>query len=202
MTLLFVCLLWFEAWYVSEPRTSCRYHPSIGSIYSNRLCFWLSAPRTKQYLEGLLTVDQAFVYLSYEISLHVLLPMTIQLSMSGQPSHPMKSLASHKAPCLYELAHSRQFLVGEQLCKAQLTYVLHSSTYHRRNCTYCEVSNMHYRWRTCHFSNLCGIHLFHLQMQTSSAVWRNNSLLSFVFYCMAISVYDSTRTHERQIFCS
>ena len=37
--LLFVCLLWFEAWYVSEPQTSCRYHPSIGSIYSNRLCF-------------------------------------------------------------------------------------------------------------------------------------------------------------------
>ena len=48
MTVLFVCLLWFEAWYVSEPRTSCRYHPSIGSIYSNRLCFWLSAPCTKQ----------------------------------------------------------------------------------------------------------------------------------------------------------
>ena len=62
-----------------------------------------------------------FVYHSYEISLHVLLPMTIQLSMSGQPSHPMKSLTSHKAPCRYELAHSKQFLVGEQLCKAQLT---------------------------------------------------------------------------------
>ena len=84
------------------------------------VCVWLSAPRSKQCLEGLLTVDLAFVYLSYEISLHVLLPMTIQLSMSGQPSHPMKSLTSHKAPCRYELAHSRQFLVGEQLCKAQL----------------------------------------------------------------------------------
>ena len=59
--------------------------------------------------------------ISYEISLYVLLPMTIQLSMSGQPSHPMKSLTSHKAPCRYELAHSKQFLVGEQLCKAQLT---------------------------------------------------------------------------------
>ena len=47
--------------------------------------------------------------ISYEISLYVLLPMTIQLSMSGQPSHPMKSLTSHKAPCRCELAHSKQF---------------------------------------------------------------------------------------------
>ena len=37
--------------------------------------FWLSAPCSKQCLEGLLTVDLAFVYLSYEISLHVLLPI-------------------------------------------------------------------------------------------------------------------------------
>ena len=73
------------------------------------VCVWLSAPRSKQCLQGLLTADLAFVYLSYEISLHVLLPMTIQLSMSGQPSHPMKSLTSHKAPCRYELAHSKQF---------------------------------------------------------------------------------------------
>merc|ERR1711894_669834 len=65
--------------------------------------------------------------------------MTIQLSMSGQPSHPMKSLTSHKAPCRCELAPSKQFLVGEQLCKAQLTI-----TYDRWNCTYCEVPNLHY----------------------------------------------------------
>ena len=166
--------------------------------------FWLSAPCTKHCLEGLLTVDLAFVYLSYEISLHVLLPMTVQLCMSGQPSHPMKSLASHKAPCWYKLAHSRQFIVGEQLCKAQLTYVLHSSTYHRRNCTYCEVPNMHYRWRTCHFSDLCGIHLFPFQMQTSfcslKEMRRKQFLAQLLFYCMAISVYDSTRTHEREIF--
>ena len=85
------------------------------------VCVWLSAPRSKQCLQGLLTADLAFVYHSYEISLHVLLPMTIQLSMSGQPSYPMKSITSHIAPCRYELAHSKQFLVGEQLCKAQLT---------------------------------------------------------------------------------
>ena len=73
------------------------------------ICVWLSAPHSKQCLQGLLTTDLAFVYLSYEISFHVLLPMTIQLSMSGQPSHPMKSLTSHKAPCRCELAHSKQF---------------------------------------------------------------------------------------------
>ena len=103
-----------------EPMITHLWSHILETLILRCLCLAL-APRSKQCLQGLLTADLAFVYLSYEISLHVLLPMTIQLSMSGQPSHPMKSLTSHKAPCRYELAHSKQFLVGEQLCKAQLT---------------------------------------------------------------------------------
>ena len=123
----FVCLFVFRAKRPgNQDRSPCPsrwfliYGLTFWKHWSFVVCVWLS----------LLAVSNAYrvsspqtlrLCISYEISLYVLLPMTIQLSMSGQPSHPMKSLTSHKAPCRYELAHSKQFLVGEQLCKAQLT---------------------------------------------------------------------------------
>ena len=58
---LFVCLfvmIWGPD--IFQSQELCPFRLSVGGIYSNRLCLAL-APRTKQCLEGLLTVDQAFV---------------------------------------------------------------------------------------------------------------------------------------------